>query len=378
MSNSNASSVDIADGLEDVVVASTRMSRVDGDHGDLMIGGYDVTDLAGAFSVEELAARLLGRAKRDDGGNELVDAAELADRIGHSRVRVYEYLTDRPAVLEQIASLEAPMAALRAGIGLLEEAGDDLEDAALIIGAIPVVNAVWWHTRQGTSVPRPKADVAHARDYLRLLSGEEPPESHVNALEAYLLAVSDHGMNASTFTGRVITSTGSDLVSAVVGAIGALKGPLHGGAPGPVLDMLDAIGDAENAEPWLREQLESGERIMGMGHRVYRVRDPRATVFEQAVDQLREATGDQKTLERLELARAVEESAERLLAERYPDRSLRANVEFYTAVLLEAVGVPRSLFTNTFAAGRAAGWTAHSVEQRRTGRLIRPRSVYSE
>jgi citrate synthase len=179
-------------------------------------------------------------------------------------------------------------------------------------------------------------------------------------------------MNASTFAARVVTSTQSDPVSSVVAAVGALKGPLHGGAPGPVLDMLDRIGDPAQVRPWLEAELAAGRRIMGLGHRIYRVRDPRAFVLERALGALERegATG------RLALARLVERTAEELLAARHPDRPLRANVEFYTALLLEAVGLDRAAFTVTFAVGRCAGWLAHIAEQRRTGRLIRPGSRY--
>jgi citrate synthase len=192
-------------------------------------------------------------------------------------------------------------------------------------------------------------------------------------MDAYLCCVVDHGMNASTFVARVIASTGSDLVSAVVGAIGALKGPLHGGAPGPVLDMLDAIGTPAGAQRWLEAEIGAGRRIMGMGHRIYRVRDPRAAALERAAKIFERS--DVAT-ERLALARAVEHEAERLLAAHHPERSLRANVEFYTAVLLEAIGIPRELFSPTFAASRVVGWCAHVEEQRRVGRLIRPASKY--
>jgi len=192
-------------------------------------------------------------------------------------------------------------------------------------------------------------------------------------LDAYLTTVIDHGLNASTFTARVVASTGSDLVSSVVAAIGALKGPLHGGAPGPVLDMLDAVGAPDGATAWLERELQAKRRIMGMGHRIYRVRDPRAFVLERMVERL-EKSGMAST--RLSLARAVERAAEGALAARYPDRPLRANVEFYTAVLLDAVGLSRLLFPAAFAASRAAGWGAHVLEQRETGRLIRPSSTY--
>jgi citrate synthase len=180
-------------------------------------------------------------------------------------------------------------------------------------------------------------------------------------------------MNASTFTARVVASTASDPVSAIVAAVGSLKGPLHGGAPGPVLDMLDEIAEPSRAESWVEKQLEAGNRIMGMGHRVYRVRDPRAAVLERAVERL-ESAGI--TTGRLKLARAVEKVAEGKLQARYPNRSLRANVEFYTAVLLDTIGIPRELFSPTFAVGRVVGWCAHYEEQRATGRLIRPASSY--
>jgi citrate synthase len=180
-------------------------------------------------------------------------------------------------------------------------------------------------------------------------------------------------MNASTFTARVVASTASDLVSAVVAALGALKGPLHGGAPGPVLDMLDAIARPERARMWLEQELAAGRRIMGMGHRIYRVRDPRAAALERATGVLEQAG---VAADRLSIARAVEREAERLLAERHPDRPLRANVEFYTAVLLDAVGIPRTLFSPMFAASRVVGWCAHVAEQQAVGRLIRPASRY--
>ena len=181
-------------------------------------------------------------------------------------------------------------------------------------------------------------------------------------------------MNASTFTARVVASTASDLISAVVAAVGALKGPLHGGAPGPVLDMLDAIGTPANAEAWLLGELAAGRRIMGMGHRIYRVRDPRAAVLETAVKPLSNASAGGGR--NLALARAVEAAAAKILAERKPDRPLAANVEFYTAVLLDAVGLPREQFSSTFGVGRVAGWCAHVLEQRRVGKLIRPASTY--
>jgi citrate synthase len=200
-----------------------------------------------------------------------------------------------------------------------------------------------------------------------------PSAARARALETYWNTVVDHGMNASTFTARVITSTGSDLVSAVVGAIGALKGPLHGGAPGPALDLVLEIGEVSRAEEVVRERLARGERLMGFGHRVYRVRDPRADVLAAAAEAL---AGEGEGRELYELARGVEQVILRLLEEAKPGRRIQTNVEFYTALLLHAVGLPKELFATTFALGRTVGWLAHCFEQRETGRLIRPQSVY--
>jgi citrate synthase len=271
-------------------------------------------------------------------------------------------------------ALDAPdgMEAVRAAVGHLR-AGDPDADALSLTAAIPVFSAAWARGQSGQPPVSPKPGLSHAADYLQMLDGAAPESSRVAALDAYLCCVVDHGMNASTFVARVVASTGSDLVSAIVAAIGALKGPLHGGAPGPVLDMLDAIAHPARARAWLESELAAGRRIMGMGHRIYRVRDPRAAALEHAMSVL-ERTG--AAGERLALARAVERDAERLLVERHPGRGLRANVEFYTAVLLEAIGIPRRLFSPTFAMSRVAGWCAHVDEQRRVGRLIRPASKY--
>ena len=262
------------------------------------------------------------------------------------------------------------MDALRAAVAHLDGRSSPEE----VIGAVAVYAAAW--ARRGRPAIAPDPSLPHAADYLRMIDGETPSEARVNALDAYLVTVSDHGMNASTFAARVVASTGSDLTSAVVAAIGALKGPLHGGAPGPVLDMLDAIGTPDRAADWLGNELASGRRIMGMGHRIYRVRDPRAAVLERAIEGFENAPSAPVKTERLALARAVERAAEGVLRARHPSRPLHANVEFYTAVLLDAVGLHRTAFTPTFAVGRVVGWAAHVAEQRATGRLIRPASKY--
>ena len=207
-----------------------------------------------------------------------------------------------------------------------------------------------------------------------MVHGREPDPVAARALDTYWVTVMDHGLNASTFTARVIASTRSDMVSAVTGAIGALKGPLHGGAPGPVLDMLLEIRSADRAENWLRNELAAGRRIMGFGHRVYKVRDPRADVLSRVAESMREARLENRQL--YELAREVERIAVRVLEEQKPGRNLRTNVEFFTALVLQALGLEPRAFVAMFACGRTAGWCAHVIEQRAEDHLIRPQSEY--
>jgi citrate synthase len=207
-----------------------------------------------------------------------------------------------------------------------------------------------------------------------MLHGVRPAPEQVAALDRYLVTASDHGLNASTFVARIVASTRAGLGSVAVAAMSALKGPLHGGAPGPVLDMLDEIGSEDHASSWLEGALTRGDRLMGFGHRVYRVRDPRADALKEALKRL--ARAGQVNASRFRLAEAVEAAALDLLARKKPSRPLQTNTEFYTALLLEALGLPREAFTCTFAAGRAAGWMAHAREQMLTGRLIRPQSRY--
>jgi citrate synthase len=344
-------------GLEGVVVAETMLSDVDGEAGRLVIAGRDVEHLAGVLSFEEAAALLWGGAPGEA-------RAGLAD----GRVRAFERLGRLGDALERADGMDA----LRASVAHLPEA-EGFDTPATAAGAVATYAAAWATRRRGQSPLAPDPTLGHAADYLRMVTGRAPEKPFADGIDTYLVTVSDHGMNASTFAARVVASTGSDLISAVVAAIGALKGPLHGGAPGPVLDMLDAIGTPDRAAAWIEAELLAGRRIMGMGHRVYRVRDPRAAVLEGATWNLGRAG---VTSGRLELARAVERAAEGALRQKYPDRPLRANVEFYTSVLLDTLGLDRAEFSPTFAVGRAAGWTAHVEEQRATGRLIRPASVY--
>lgn len=343
-------------GLEGVSVAETALSDVDGERGRLVIAGGDVETLARTATFEEVVGLLLRAA----GASGRIDV-----RAGLARGRLVGF--EALGRVGDALTLEDGMASLRASLAHLTT-----EDPLTLVGATATLVAAWSRTREGKAPLAPAPSSSHARDYVRMLRGDVD-EPRAAAVDAYLVTVAEHGMNASTFTARVVASTGSDLVSAVVAAVGALKGPLHGGAPGPVLDMLDAIGSAESAEKWLEDELAANRRIMGMGHRIYRVRDPRAAVLEAATLRLEES-GVRTT--RLELARAVERAANEALARRHPDRPLRANVEFYTAVLLDTVGLPRVSFSPTFAVARVVGWCAHVLEQRRSGRLIRPASRY--
>jgi citrate synthase len=352
-----------ARGLADVVAVRTRLSRVDGRAGELILAGHHVEELALGHGFETVC-HLLWHGSLPDGAALSTLRADLVRR----RVVVHERIA-----AEGPADLDDPMDHLRAILSRVQSTGDLLDDAATLVAAVPVANAWWWARRNGRTPPTPAGGLSTAAYTLHAVTGGPPSEAAERAMDRYLVTVADHGMNASTFTARVIASTRSDMVSAVAGAVGALKGPLHGGAPGPVLEMLDAIGVPERAEAWLTREMEAGRRIMGMGHRVYRVRDPRAAIFERAVSELSAEGGETP---RLALAHAVEAAATALLAARHPGRDLRANVEFYTAVLLEALGLPRALFSATFAVGRVAGWTAHVMEQRAEDTLIRPRAEY--
>ena len=350
-------------GLEGVVVADTRLSEVDGERGRLVVAGHDIERLADRATFEDVAALLWTGALPDADGRAAQQRA-----LAEGRVAAFERLGGLGDALARVDGMDA----LRAATGHLS-ADDGFDAPARLAGALAVFAAAWLRVRGGARPIAPDPRCSHAEDLLRMIGWLEATPARVAGLAAYLVTVADHGMNASTFAARVVTSTGSDGVSAVVAAIGALKGPLHGGAPGPVLDMLDAVGHPEHAAAWIDGELAAGRRIMGMGHRIYRVRDPRAAVLERAIARLEQAgisTG------RLALARAVERAAEGALRSKYPGRPLAANVEFYTAVLLDTLGIDRAAFSPIFAVGRVAGWYAHVLEQRAIGRLIRPASRY--
>jgi citrate synthase len=343
-------------GLEGVVAAETRLSHVDGERGELIVAGLKLEQLA-ERNFEDVVA-LLWRA---------------AGIAAPPRVVALPLPNATLALLRDAARRHVdPMDALRMGVGTLA-AAEDAEAARLLVGSFPTIVAAYARLQRGEQPLDPEPTLGIAANYLYMLQGTTPHPELVRGLDVYLTTVADHGLNASTFTARVITATGSDFVSAVTGAVGALKGPLHGGAPGPALDMVFEIGTPERAEVLLRDKVARGERLMGFGHRVYKVRDPRADVLGAAAARMFARAGDSKLYE---LARSVEATALRVLEEMKPGRRLQTNVEFYTALLLHGLGLDTAFFTPTFAVGRVAGWTAHCFEQRAVARLIRPQSVY--
>lgn len=372
----------IARGLAGVVVAQTRLSEVDGEAGSLVIGGFPVEELAPRATFEEVLFLLwhdrLPRAAEHDA----LRAAMAARRA--LPAATVDLL--RAAARARVGAMDA----LRMAVGTLSLPGDEPGDAAAplldqaqaIVARIPTIVAAYARLRAGSEPVAPDPALGHAANYLYMLNGAVPDAETARALETYLNTVVDHGMNASTFTARVVVSTRSDLVSAIVAAVGALKGPLHGGAPGPALDMVFEIRGRAAATrvplraaaiAWTREVVARGERVMGFGHRIYRVRDPRADVLAAAARRLFERGADPALYDD---ARACEAGILEVLRAHRPERRLDTNVEFYTALVLHGVGLSSDLFTPTFAVGRAGGWTAHCLEQIAEDTLIRPQSVY--
>jgi citrate synthase len=360
-------------GLEGVVAAQTRLSHVDGIAGELIIGGYELKELAGRVSFEE-AAHLLWRGALPNTD----ELRELRREIAALRALP----GDTMRVLRAAAKVP-PIDALRMACATLSlELPDpddispsaDIEAAKMLTARFPTLIAAHTRISEGKELIAPRADLSHAANFLYMVHGKEPDPIAARALDTYWVTVIDHGMNASTFAGRVIASTRSDMVSAVTGSIGALKGPLHGGAPGPVLDMLVDIGPTDRAEAWVRNELKAGRRIMGFGHRVYKVRDPRADVLSKVADEM--STVDLEDRKLFDMARAVEQTILKVLDEVKPGRNLRTNVEFYTALVLQALGLKPRSFVAVFACGRIAGWCAHVMEQHTEDHLIRPQSEY--
>ena len=352
----------MSDGLDGVVAADTVLSEVDGEAGRLIIRGYPLDDLSGHTRFEE-AAGLLFDGFFDD------LPSDLTRDLGEARAEVFAEVSH----LDVSLLARQPIEIMRALTARLAD-GDDLATALRLVAAPAVFTAAAVRAQAGQPPLAPDPNRGHAADTLRMMRGHTAEKREADALDAYLVTVCDHGLNASTFAARVVASTRAGLTSATLAGISALKGPLHGGAPGPVIDMLDGIGQPENARAWIEDALDHGERLMGFGHRIYKVRDPRADALKRAIATMSE--GSNTLPGRLAFAQAVEQAALAILRERKPNRPLDVNVEFYTALLLEALAIPPSAFTCTFAMGRVAGWIAHSREQLVGGRLIRPQSRY--
>ncbi|HEY8307195.1 MAG TPA: citrate synthase [Lapillicoccus sp.] len=362
-------------GLAGVIVATTALSDVRGQEGFYHYRQYDAVDLARTCSIEEVWHLLLQ--------GHLPDEAELAA----FRATIADAQRLPAEVSESLAGVAAatppgisPMTQLRTALSMLGGALDltpvwDLSaeerehDAIRVAAQVPVITAAAYRRSQGLDPLDPRPDLGYTANHLWMITGTEPAPEHVRAVERYLCLTVDHGFNASTFTARVVASTGADVAACVVAALGALSGPLHGGAPSRALDSLDAIGTPENARPWADAQLAAGHRIMGFGHAIYRGKDPRSQLLRETAEELGGPLA--------ELAVAAESAIDAALDAARPDRTLRANVEFYAGVVMHGCGIPREMFTPTFAVSRAMGWTAHVLEQARERKIIRPSARYA-
>jgi citrate synthase len=350
-------------GLEGVIASQTAISMVDGQNGRLVYQGYVIADLAEEMSFEEVAfllweGRLPNRSELDALSLELAGHRTLT-QAATTALDALPKDTDPMDVLRSIVSVQGVEHRL---------ARPTVPLAIHAAASIPTILAMFNRRQLGLEPLKPRADLGHAANYLYMMNGRESSPEVVRALNTYLVLLADHGMNASTFAARVIASTESDLTSALVGAIGALKGPAHGGAPSAVIEQLELIGTAENAEPWMRAARKRGERFMGFGHRVYRVYDPRAKILKAMCERMNPTF--------YTLASKVEEVALDILHEEHPERPQSTNVEFYSAGVLQAIGLPKEYFTPTFASARVAGWSAHVLEQAAHNRIIRPQSQY--
>jgi citrate synthase len=373
VSNSDGrNGADAPAGLEGVVVAHTQIGDVRGLEGFYHYRQYDAIELNRRRTLEDVW-HLLFRGHLPDGA----ERESFQREISRHRVLPDGLLP----FLRTLATTDPfePMTTLRTAISFvaqrsgfrswLDISPEQLYDNAMQLSAqTPVLLAALHRLHQGHEPLEPDPDLSAAANFLYLLSGERPDAQHAWALERYLISTIDHGFNSSTFTARVIASTGADLGAAVVGAIGALSGPLHGGAPGRVLEMLDDIGSPDKAEAWVRDTVRRGGRIMGFGHRVYKGKDPRSALLREVAAAVGGPTA--------EFATAVEDTIVAVLAETKPGRALNANVEFYAGVVMDACGIRRNMFTPTFASSRVIGWCTHVLEQVSGNRLIRPAARY--
>ena len=356
-------------GLAGMVVADSSISFVDGVNGILEYRGYDIRVLAENSTFEEVAYLLWN--------GHLPTAPEMEEMRQQSRACRFM----PPEILASLRSMPRnadPMAVMRTATSMLAHYDPESEDntsfahqhkACRLLGQLSGVLAAYERIRRGDEPVKPRMDLDHAANFLWMLTGEDPDPKAAKALDQYLLLLAEHELNASTFTARVIASTGSDLHSAITGALGALKGPAHGAAVQEAMEQFLEVGTAENVEPWFRSLQGTGRRVMGIGHRVYKVRDPRAEPLMKNVLQMVEATGERQWFD---IARKLEALA--MEDEYFRSRNLSANVDFYSAPLLYSIGIPVDAFTCMFAMSRIVGWTAHVYEQQANNRLIRPLS----
>jgi citrate synthase len=369
-----AQAQDIPKGLEGVVVADTTVGDVRGLEGFYHYRQYNAVDLAMTRPLEDVWYLLFN----GELPSTLAEREAFAADIRSRRAIPDEVASVLPAIA-RAGETFVPLDALRTAVSqfgatlgfkpsLDIDAAELRENAMSTCAVTPTLICALWRVRQGLEPIAPHAALGYAANYLYMMQGKEPTAEHAAAVEKYLISTIDHGFNASTFTARVITSTGADLGAAVVGAIGALSGPLHGGAPSRALQMLDEIGTADRAESWLRAAVERGDRLMGFGHRVYKTDDPRSLMLRDVADGL----GGEK----MELARHIEATAVKVLEELKPGRRLYTNVEFYAGIVMDRCGIPRELFTPTFASSRMIGWCTHVLEQAADNRLIRPSAQY--
>ena len=360
-------------GLAGVIVAETEVGDVRGQEGFYHYRQYSAVELAEKRSLEDVWYLLFEGELPTE-----AHRASFLEEIRANRTLPDVVRRELPAIASAGQDF-VPLDGLRTAVSLLGASLDfkaslDISAAELrqnamqVCAVIPTILTALHRLREGNSVIEPHPTLGYAANYLYMLTGEEPGADEARGVEQYLITTIDHGFNASTFTARVITSTGADLVAAVVGGIGALSGPLHGGAPSRALAMLDEIGSPENTEAWVRNAVENGDRIMGFGHRVYKTDDPRSVLLKSVAQRL----GGDKANFAVQVEKAVVDT----LAELKPGRELYANVEFYAGVVMDRCGLPREMFTPTFASSRVIGWCANILEQAADNRIIRPSARY--
>jgi len=359
-------------GLEGVVVGQTVLSNVEGQVGRLTYRGYDIHDLAVNATYEEVVYLMLY--------GHLPTHSELHD-LNAKLIEHRALPSALIAMLHAIPKDAWPMDVLRTGVSALahfvphrpDGAHESNPDAAIgLIARTPTIVAAWDRIRRGLEPIAPDPKLRLAANFLWMRSGEKPIYEAERALDTYFVLLADHSYNASTFASRVTASTNADIYGAITSAVATLAGDAHGGAPSKVMTMLEEIGLPEKAEPYVRNLLAHGKKIMGMGHREYKIRDPRAEHLEKMAKALTEKSHAKWYL----IARALEDASNKVLQEVKPGKQIYANVEFYTAPTLSSLGIPSDEFTCMFACGRMAGWTAHVLEQLADNRLIRPQATY--